>query len=72
MDSFLFIKASGRRAFLGRRSLIVRSGGAQGRENAGTSNRKPGENPGRRKPKVSLAMLIIQGLGGPKVYPLSS
>ena len=33
------------------------------------SNRKPGENPGRRKPKVSLAMTISQGLGGPKVNP---
>jgi len=30
------------------------------------SNRKPGESPGHRKPKVSLAMVINQGLGGPK------
>ncbi len=29
------------------------------------SNRKPGEIPDRRKPKVSLAMDINQGLGGP-------
>ena len=35
-------------------------------ENVGTSNRKPGEIPGRRKPKVSLAMVISQGLVGPK------
>ena len=33
------------------------------------SNRNPGESPGRRKPKVSLAMAIIQGLGGPKGKP---
>ena len=33
------------------------------------SNRKPGESPGHRKPKVSLAMAISQGLGGPKVNP---
>jgi len=31
------------------------------------SNRITGEIPVHRKPKVSLAMLIIQGLGGPKV-----
>ena len=36
------------------------------RENAGTSNRNAGENPARRKIKVSLAMLISQGLVGPK------
>jgi len=40
--------------------------GAIGSENVGTSNRNPGENPGHRKPKVSLAMTINQGLGGPK------
>ena len=33
------------------------------------SNRKAGENPAHRKPKVSLAMTIIQGLGGPKGKP---
>jgi len=30
------------------------------------SNRKSGESPDRRKPKVSLAMTINQGLVGPK------
>ena len=30
------------------------------------SNRNPAESAGHRKPKVSLAMAIIQGLGGPK------
>jgi hypothetical protein len=36
-----------------RRSHTVRSGGARGSENAGMSNDKAGENPARRKPKVS-------------------
>ena len=40
--------------------------GAKGSENAGTSNRNRGENPRRRKTKVSLAMSISQGLVGPK------
>ena len=40
--------------------------GALGSENAGTSNRNAGEIPARRKHKVSLAMLISQGLVGPK------
>jgi len=31
------------------------------------SNHNPDEKSGSRKPKVSLAMKIIQGLGGPKV-----
>lgn len=39
----------------------------QGSENAGMSNHNPPENGGPRKPKVSLAMEISQGLGGPKV-----
>ena len=33
------------------------------------SNRKPDETSGHRKPKVSLAMTISQGLGGPKGKP---
>ena len=36
-----------------RRSRTVRSGGAVASENAGMSNDKAGENPARRKPKVS-------------------
>ena len=36
-----------------RRSRTVRSGGAAASENAGMSNDKTGENPVRRKPKVS-------------------
>jgi len=44
-------------------------GGALGRENVGISNRKTGERPVHRKPKVSLAMFINQGLVGPKEKP---
>lgn len=33
------------------------------------SNRKPDERSGHRKPKVSLAMTISQGLGDPKGKP---
>ena len=40
--------------------------GACGSKNVGTSNRKEGEIPSRRKIKVSLAMVISQGLVGPK------
>jgi hypothetical protein len=40
--------------------------GACGSKNVGTSNRKEGEIPSRRKIQVSLAMVIIQGLVGPK------
>ncbi len=32
----------------------------------GTSNRNAGENPARRKTKVSFAMIISEGLVGPK------
>lgn len=41
-------------------------GGASRSENVGTSNRNAGEIPARRKIKVSLAMIISQGLVGPK------
>ena len=40
--------------------------GALGSENVGTSNHNTGERPVRRKPKVSLAMIVSQGLVGPK------
>ena len=33
-------------------------------EHAGMSSDNSGENPGRRKPKVSYAMLVIVGLVG--------
>ena len=41
-------------------------GGALRSKNVGTSNHNAGENPARRKIKVSLAMVISQGLVGPK------
>ena len=47
------LKGSGRGAFRLLRSRVVRSGGAGGSENAGMSSEKAGENPARRKPKVS-------------------
>jgi len=45
----------------------VTHGGAFGSENAGTSNHNAGENPARRKIKVSVALVISYGLVGPKV-----
>ena len=44
----------------------MRTSGALGRENVGMSNRKAGEKPAPRKLKVSVAMAINHGLGGPK------
>ena len=44
----------------------MRAYGAFGSKNVGTSNRKRGEIPRRRKIKVSLVMSISQGLVGPK------
>ena len=41
-------------------------GGACGSKNVGTSNRKEGEIPSRRKIKVSWATMIDPGLVGPK------
>ena len=58
----------GERAFCGEAYGVSRSG-AKSSENVGTSNRKSGEIPDRRKPKVSLAMVINQGLAGPKRMP---
>ncbi len=40
--------------------------GAYGSKNVGTSNHKAGEIPARRKTKVSFAMVISEGLVGPK------
>ena len=37
-----------------------------GSKNVGTSNHNVGENPTRRKIKVSFAMTISEGLVGPK------
>ena len=49
---FTFSKAVEERS-TPRRSYTVRSGGACTSENAGISNDNAGENPARRKPKVS-------------------
>ena len=58
---------SGRRVFASRyEGQGVTQTGALRSKNVGTSNRNPGEIPGRRKTKVSLAMYISQGLVGPK------
>ena len=40
--------------------------GALRSKNVGTSNHNAGEKPARRKTKVSLAMIVSQGLVGPK------
>ena len=44
----------------------MRAAEACGSKNVGTSNRKADEKSARRKIKVSLVMLISQGLVGPK------
>ena len=46
------------------RSRTETDGGALASENADTSSDKPGENPGRRKPKVSWARFVLPGLAG--------
>lgn len=51
------------------RSGTARFRGALGSENVGMSNRNAGEIPAHRKSKVSLTMVISQGLGGPKAKP---
>ena len=43
------------------RSHTVRSGGAYRSENVGISSEKAGENPARRKPKVSWGRLVRPG-----------
>ena len=43
--------------------------GAAGRENVGMSNHNPNEKLEPRKYKVSVALAIIHGLGGPKAIP---
>ena len=47
----------------------TRTGGGHGRDPAGTSSEKTGENPVRRKSKVSWARSIHPGLVGPKARP---
>jgi len=45
----------------------VRAAGAERSENVGMSNHNPNEKLRPRKSKVSVALAIIHGLGGPKV-----
>ncbi len=56
---------------VGEHSLCVearpaRARGAQGRDNVGMSNHNPNEKLEPRKSKVSVALAINHGLGGPK------
>ena len=54
----------GRGAFHVRRMVKVIDPGAYGKANVGISNDKEGENPSRRKTKVSRAMPFIPGSVG--------
>jgi hypothetical protein len=54
----------GRGAYLARRRQTGRTVGALSSENAGVSNEKIGENPIRRKPKVSRGRIVRPGLVG--------
>ena len=47
----------------------MRIAGAAGRENVGMSNHNPNEKLEPRKSKVSVALAINHGLGGPKLIP---
>ena len=47
----------------------ARAGGAVRRENVGMSNHNPNEKLEPRKSKVSVALAINHGLGGPKAIP---
>ena len=62
LDAQLAVR--GRGAFSTPWSLKATDGGALRSEYVDISNDKPGEIPGRRKPKVSWAMLVIPGLVG--------
>ena len=69
-DAFLLRK----KCVVGEHSLCseagpARAGGAQGRENVGMSNHNPNEKLEPRKSKVSVALAINHGLGGPKAIP---
>ena len=55
------INKIGRGAFYTGRSKIERTCGQYRSENAGVSNEKTGENPVRRKPKVSRGRFVRPG-----------
>ena len=54
----------GRKAFQPRRRQIARFAGAVGSEYPGLSNDKCGQNPHRRKDKVSRVKFVFPGLVG--------
>ena len=58
-------KSIGRGAFAVRRMRGATLAGAPRKANVGISNEKGGENPPRRKAKVSRAMPFIPGSVGP-------
>ena len=58
------LMASGRGASHADRSGRVTDRGRHGSENADMSNEKPGENPGRRNPKVSRGRFVRPGSVG--------
>ncbi len=60
----MYIKSIGRGAFHLRRMVGVTLPGVDGKANVGISNDKEGENPSRRKSKVSRAMPVIPGSVG--------
>ena len=60
-----FAWSIGRGAFRVRRMVGATLPGARGKANVGMSNDKGGENPPRRKTKVSRAMPVIPGSVGP-------
>ena len=58
---FVELEIIGRRAFQRRRSVIERERGVFGSENLGMSNEKYGQNPYRRKDKVSWGRFVRPG-----------
>ena len=70
MSDFRFLKSDirtvvGEHSYCGE-GLSARGTGAVRRENVGMSNHNPNEKLGPRKSKVSVALAINHGLGGPK------
>ncbi len=61
MRNIIIILSVGERSVLGR-SISENKYGRNGSENAGLSNENIGENPMPRKPKVSFARLVHEGL----------
>ena len=70
MRTSCFWQEGGRRAFLSQRSFVARRSGAARSENVGMSSAHPRKNRGPQKPKVSSAMFVNGGLGGPNLVLL--